>query len=85
MCFSLTLCAVLYCVLLKAAHPAFAAAALEPRGPKQLHHSAAEVVAAARKKVSATWQQGVAHMGPGLQVGFEGLGDKGTTAAEACS
>lgn len=67
---SLTLCAVLYCVLLKAAHPQLAAAAAaEQRGPPRQLHSAAEVVAAARKKVSATWQQGVAHMGPGLQVG----------------
>lgn len=65
---SLTLCAVLYCVLLKASHPELAAAAAAERHrvPKQLH-SAAEVVAAARKKMSATWQQGVAHMGPGLQ------------------
>jgi hypothetical protein len=66
---SLALSAVLYCVLLKASHPelAAAAAAERNRGPKQLH-SAAEVVAAARKRMSATWQQGVAHMGPGLQV-----------------
>jgi hypothetical protein len=65
---SLTLCAVLYCILLKAAHPQLAAAAAAQRSaPRQLH-TAAEVVAAARKKVSATWQQGVAHMGPGLQV-----------------
>jgi hypothetical protein len=66
---SLALSAVLYCVLLKASHPelAAAAAAEHSRAPKQLH-SAAEVVAAARKRVSATWQQGVAHMGPGLQV-----------------
>lgn len=66
---SLALSAVLYCVLLKASHPELAAAAAAERNrtPKQLH-SAAEVVAAARKRMSATWQQGVAHMGPGLQV-----------------
>lgn len=69
---SLALCAVLYCLLVKASHPelaaAAAAAAAEPRGGKHMPHSAAEVVAAARKKVTATWQQSVAHMQPGLQV-----------------
>lgn len=74
---SLTLCAVLYCVLLKASHPELvAAAAAGDKAPKQLH-SAADVVAAARKKMSATWQQGVAHMGPGLQVGVVREGSKG--------
>jgi hypothetical protein len=66
---SLALCAVLYCLLAKAAAPELAAAAAARaaggRGGGARHASAAEVVAAASRKVAATLS---AQMAPGLQV-----------------